>query len=130
MRNAEHQAVDPQNSPSPAESGLGVFFSIADEWSLTGDQQITLLGSPARSTFFKWKKDGGALSIDAQERVSHIVSIYKALTILFSDPDRAKQWLRRANSYFDSKSALDVMLGGKVSDIYKVRTYVDAQRGG
>ena len=130
MRNAEHHAVDPQSTRSPAESGLDVFFSIADEWSLTGDHQITLLGSPARSTFFKWKKEGGTLSVDVQERVSHIASIYKALTILFPEPDRAKKWLRRANSYFDGRSALDVMLGGKVSDIYMVRTYVDAQRGG
>jgi uncharacterized protein (DUF2384 family) len=99
---------------------------LAEEWSLTTDQQIRLLGSPARSTFFKWKKEGGLIPGDTLERISHMVSIYKALHILFSDPDRANAWLRRPNNYFEDHSALDVMLGGKVADIYRVRAYVDA----
>ena len=130
MRNVEHHAVDPEATPSPAETGLDVFFSIADAWSLTSDQQITLLGSPARSTFFKWKKERGTISIDTQERISHVVSIYKALNILFPEPERGKSWLRQPNQYFDGTSALDVMLAGKVGDISAVRGYLDAQRGG
>ena len=94
------------------------------------DQQIRLLGSPARSTFFKWKKEGGLISEDTLERISHLLSIYKALQILFPDPDRPDAWLRRPNKYFEDHSALDMMLGGKLSDIYRVRLYVDAQRGG
>jgi hypothetical protein len=34
------------------------------------------------------------------------------------------------NDFFNGDSALDVMLGGKVIDIYAVRRYLDAQRGG
>lgn len=37
---------------------LEAFFNIAEKWELTTDEQIKLLGSPGRSTFFKWKKDG------------------------------------------------------------------------
>jgi hypothetical protein len=34
---------------------FAAFVNLADLWNLTADQQVTLLGSPARSTFFKWK---------------------------------------------------------------------------
>lgn len=111
-------------------SALAVFFALAEEWALSTDQQIRLLGSPARSTFFKWKKEGGLIPSDTLERISHLISIYKALNILFPDSDRAISWLKRSNKYFDGLSALDVMLDGKLADIYRVRTYVDAQRGG
>jgi uncharacterized protein (DUF2384 family) len=120
-----------ERTPSEnSQSALGLFFALAEKWSLTADQQMRLLGSPARSTFFKWKKEGGLISGDTLERISHLLSIYKALQILFPDPDRADAWLRRPNRYFEDHSALDVMLGGKLSDIYRVRAYVDAQRGG
>ena len=120
----------PRTSSESSQSALELFFALAEKWSLTADQQIRLLGSPARSTFFKWKKEGGLISGDTFERISHLLSIYKALQILFPDPDRADAWLRRPNKYFEEDSALDVMLGGKLSDIYRVRVYVDAQRGG
>lgn len=120
-----------QRTPSESsQSALALFFALAEKWSLTTDQQIRLLGSPARSTFFKWKKEGGLISEDTFERISHLLSIYKALQILFPDRDRADAWLRRPNKYFEDHSALDMMLGGKLSDIYRVRLYVDAQRGG
>lgn len=120
----------PQPAPQARENALKLFFAIAEEWSLTTEQQIVLLGSPARSTFFKWKKEGGLLSGDTEERISHIVAIYKALNILFSNADVANGWIKRANKYFDEHSALDVMMKGKLADIYGVRAYVDAQRGG
>lgn len=59
-----------------------------------------------------------------------MVAIYKALNILFSNADMANGWIKRGNKYFEGSSALDVMLNGKLADIYAVRAYVDAQRGG
>lgn len=126
-----HTLEPTQRTPSEnSQNALGLFFALAEKWSLSADQQMRLLGSPARSTFFKWKKEGGLISGDTFERISHLLSIYKALQILFPDPDRADAWLRRPNKYFEDHSALDVMLGGTLSDIYRVRAYVDAQRGG
>ena len=111
-------------------ASLDTFFRITELWSLTIDQQITLLGSPARSTIYKWKKEGGLLSADTEERISHLVSIYKALQILVPDVKAADTWIHRPNKYFGGRSALSVMLDGKLIDIYAVRTYLDAQRGG
>ena len=109
---------------------LEAFFGIADLWKLTIDDQLKLLGSPGRSTYFKWKKSGGSLPEDIDERISHLLGIYKSLQILVPIADRADEWIRRPNEYFDDQSALEVMLGGKVVHIYTVRQYLDAQRGG
>ena len=111
----------------PAE--LETFFAIAERWRLSTDEQIALLGSPGRSTFFKWKKDGGTLPPDTRERISHILDIIKCLRILFTQNERGDAWIRKKAFYFDGASALDVMLEG-MSGIIRVRRYLDAQRGG
>jgi uncharacterized protein (DUF2384 family) len=109
---------------------LEVFARLADTWGLTSDQQIALLGHPARSTFFKWKKDGGSLPADTQERLSHIFSIFKALEILLPDAREADAWMRRPNRAFSGESPLDHAIGGGLAGLYEVRRYLDAQRGG
>jgi hypothetical protein len=115
------------SSIPPALQG---FFGIADKWDLTADEQIRLLGSPGRSTFFKWKKEGGTIPRDTIERISHLLAIFKALEILLPDSKAADTWMRKENDYFNGKSALDIMLEGQFSDLLRVRQYVDAQRGG
>lgn len=66
------------------------------------------------------------------ERISYVLGIYKALQILFPDPVRADAWIKRANSapLFAGQRALDRLLSGNVSDLFVVRQYLDAQRGG
>ena len=127
------------NSQADARAGMATsripveleaFFQIAERWELTTDDQIRLLGSPGRSTFFKWKKEGGALPNDTTERLSHILAIWKALRILFTVDERGDAWMQKPNEFFDGQSALAIMLRGGVADIYRVRQYLDAQRGG
>jgi hypothetical protein len=130
-------AATPLPAPHPIEElsapALRAFFRIADAWGLSTAQQRTLLGSPPSSTFFKWKKEqAGNLSRDVLERISYVLGIYKALQILFPDAGRADAWISRPNDapMFRGRSALDRMLGGNVSDLFVVRQYLDAQRGG
>ena len=49
---------------------------------------------------------------------------------IFSEPQRGYEWIRAGNSAFGGASALDVMLGGELTDIMRVRRYLDAERGG
>ena len=121
-------------APSTADeaASLAAFFRIADAWQLTTDEQMKLLGSPPRSTFFKMKKEGGQLTRDQVERVSHLLNIYKCLRILYTDQALADTWVKKTNdaSIFGGKSALDFMMReGFVTDIYQVRRFLDAQRG-
>lgn len=123
-------AIDRRNLSGPA---LRTFFRIAELWRVSADQQMTLLGVTSRSTFFKWKKSTEAvLPKDTLERISYILGIYKALQILLPDERSADDWVKRPNlaAPFGGKSALDRMLSGQVADLFVVRQYLDAQRGG
>ncbi len=122
--------VDPRTASGPA---LRTFFKIAERWNLNVEEQMKLLGITARSTFFKWKQDQeGRLSMDTLERISYILGIFKSINILLPEEVAADAWIKKANDapIFSGKSALDRMLSGHVSDLFVVRQYLDAQRGG
>lgn len=115
-----------------AAPALRAFFNIADRWGLGNEQERVLLGSPGRSTFYRWKRDlSGQLPHDVLERISYILGIYKALHLIFGNEQQADAWISRANAapLFGGRSALDRMLGGQVADLFVVRQYLDAQRG-
>lgn len=112
--------------------GLRTFLNIAREWGLSIDQQRRLLGSPAASTFHNWKAGRiGTLSYDQLERLSLVLGIYKALRLLFTDPETGRRWLTVPNTDrpFGGGSPLDRMLRGSIDDLYAVRRYLDAWRG-
>jgi len=122
-----------QGSDELAGPGLRTFFNVARRWGLDTQQEQVLLGSPARSTFFRWKRgEIGIVPHDLIERLSYLLGIYKALQVLLPVADRADAWLARANSaaLFKGQRPLDHMLGGQVVDLYRVRQYLDAERGG
>ena len=115
-----------------AEAALRTFWRLADAWKLTTTEQIALLGV-GRSTFYLWKQGKvGPLDKHILERLSYLFGIYAALQTLLPVPERANEWIRKPNDapLFGGRSALDRMLGGQVADLYVVRHYLDAQRGG
>ena len=123
-------AFDRRGLSGPA---LRTFFRIAQLWCLSVEEQMTLLGLSARSTYFKWKKNPGVvLSRDTLERISYITGIYKALQVLLPDETAADDWVKRPNTAppFGGRSALERMMSGQVVDLYVVRQYLDAERGG
>ncbi|HKY64629.1 MAG TPA: MbcA/ParS/Xre antitoxin family protein [bacterium] len=116
-----------------AQSGLKAFFKIAEVWGLNPQQQKTILGIQAPSTFYKYKNlDVKKLPKDTLERISYILGIFKALQILLPDEKSSDAWVKKSNTapLFGGRSALDRMLSGNVGDLYEVRKYLDAQRGG
>lgn len=124
--------ADAQLRRDLAAPALRAFFNIADQWGLGNEQERVLLGSPGRSTFYRWKRDlSGQLPHDVLERISYILGIYKALHLIFGNEQQADAWISRANDapLFGGRSALDRMLGGQVADLFVVRQYLDAQRG-
>ena len=120
--------------PKMGGPGLRTFYNIAEEWGLSIDQQMVLLGVQS-STFYNWKRKVtplGDISLgrDTLERLSYIPGIYKALRILL--PQSHAGWIKRPNSnpLFGGRPALDRMLSGNVSDLFVVRQFLDAWRGG
>ncbi|HZZ11344.1 MAG TPA: MbcA/ParS/Xre antitoxin family protein [Paraburkholderia sp.] len=127
----------PVTEPSLTEmsaAGLRAFFKITKAWDLSAEEQIVLLGSPGRSTYFKWKSEPETARVgrDTLERLSLLLGIYKALQILLPQPSAADTWVKRPNSAppFGGRRALDRMLAGNISDLVAVRQYLDAMRGG
>lgn len=114
------------------ETALTAFFNITSAWGLSAEDERLLLGSPPRSTFFKWKSDRAAkLSMDTLERISYVMGIYKALHILLPTAEAADAWVKKPNdaATFGGKSVLERMRGGHVIDLADVRRYLDAERG-
>jgi hypothetical protein len=123
--------IDRKGLSGPAHRS---FFNIATLWGLSPDEQMTLLGSPPTSTFYKWRSatESATLPKDTLERISYVLGIYKALQILLPDERAADAWVRQPNTapLFGGKSAMDRMMSGQVSDLFVVRQYLDAERGG
>ena len=118
------------NVSAPA---LRTAFRIFEAWGLANQERIRLLGNPPRSTFFRWKQaEKVVLSQDTLERLSYLFGIYSALQVLLPEPEAADAWIKKPNSapIFGGRSALERMLSGQVADLYVVRQYLDAQRGG
>ncbi|MEM8771355.1 MAG: antitoxin Xre/MbcA/ParS toxin-binding domain-containing protein [Pseudomonadota bacterium] len=99
-------------------------------WGITDAQACVLLGGVSKRTYARWK-DGeiGRLTIDQKTRLSVLMGIHKALGILFVEKARAYEWVKKPNRAFGGQSALDIMLGGYLTDLFRVRHYLDAARG-
>lgn len=120
-------------APISDEEGAAMFravLTLFSHWGITDDQAATLLDLPVR-TYRRWKAEGSArIARDGKARLSNIMGIHKALRIVFREPQRAYAWIKAPNDAFAGRTALDVMLGGELTDIMRVRRYLDAERGG
>lgn len=121
-------------SPAPITDaeGAALFRAVCNLfrlWGLSDAQAATLLDLPLR-TYRRWKAEGPTrLSRDGKARLSNLIGIHKALRIIFREPQRGYQWIRLANTAFGGATALEVMLGGELTDLMRVRRYLDSERG-
>jgi hypothetical protein len=98
-------------------------------WGVTDEQAAVLLDLPLRS-YRRWKAgEIGRIDRDGKARLSNLIGIHKALRIIFREPQRGYAWMGQANVAFGGKSALQVMAGGELTDLMRIRRYLDAERG-
>lgn len=111
---------------------LKAFGTIVESWSLTG-REAAQLADMSETTWKRAKKPGfaGDLTRDQILRLSALVGLYKALELYF-DPPIARRWVKLPNRgpEFEGARPLDVMIQGGLPKILRVRSYVDALRGG
>lgn len=125
----------PEFTPAPItddEGGamLRAALNLFAKWQITDDQAAVLLDLPLR-TYRRWKAGHpGRMDRDTKARLSNILGIHKALRILFTDPARGYDWIKAPNGAFGGQSALDILLNGELTDLMRVRRYLDAERGG
>ena len=124
----------PEFVPEPitdeeAAAMLRATVNLFRHWELGDAQAATLLDTAAR-TYARWKSSAPSrFSRDLKARLSNLMGIHKALRIIFREPQRGYGWLKRPNDMFDGRTPLDVMLGGDLTDLMRVRRYLDAERG-
>jgi len=128
-------ATDPHNfvpEPITDDEAAAMFRAVLNLfrlWGVTDEEAAMLLDQPVR-TFRRWKAGRlGRVNRDCKARLSNLMGIHKALRIIFGEPQRAYKWVKTENLAFQGKSALEVMLGGELTDIMRVRRYLDAERG-
>jgi len=123
---------DFQPAPITDEEGAAMFraaINLFRLWGLADEEAATLLDLPLR-TYRRWKAgEIGRIDRDGKARLSNIMGIHKALRIVFRETQRAYAWVKAPNAAFADRSALDVMLGGELTDLMRVRRYLDAERG-
>lgn len=111
---------------------LKAFSRIADAWSLTG-REAAALADMTESTWKRARKPGfrGLVTHDQLLRLSALAGLYKSLELYFNPPV-ASRWVKLANRgpEFEGKRPIDAMIHGGLPKILRVRTYVDALRGG
>jgi len=119
-------------APITNEEAAAMFraaINLFGVWSLTDDQAATLLDLPVR-TYRRWKAgELGRIDRDGKARLSNLMGIHKALRLIFREPQRGYSWIKAPNAAFAGRSALDVMLAGDLTDLMRVRRYLDAERG-
>lgn len=104
--------------------------NLFERWQLTDREAATLLGGLSARTWARWKHGHiGRLDRDRKARLSNLMGIHKALRLIFNEKARAYDWIRRPNAAFGGRSALDVMLEGELTDLMRMRRYLDAERG-
>jgi len=117
-------------SDAEAAAMFRAAVSLFARWNLTDEQAATLLDMPVRS-YGRWKAGGpGRIDRDGKARLSNLMGVHKALRIIFREPQRGYAWIRAPNAAFDGRSALEIMLGGELTDLMRVRRYLDAERSG
>ncbi len=120
--------------PDPINDGEGgamlrAIFNLFQKWGLTDEEAATLLDQPVR-TYRRWKAGHpGRLNRDLKARLSNLLGIHKALRIIFVEPSRTYDWIKARNKAFGDRAALEIMLGGDLTDLMRVRRYLDAERG-
>jgi hypothetical protein len=131
------QTAKPASPPAPLitdEEAAAMFRAVLNLfrlWRLTDKQAAILLDVPVRS-YARWKSSGAAesWSRDGKARLSNIMGIHKALRHVFHEAQRGYEWIHTPNSVFGGQSALDIMLQGELTDLMRIRRYLDSERGG
>lgn len=120
-------------APITDEEAAAMFraaLTLFRHWGITDEQAATLLDLPVR-TYRRWKAQGpGRFGRDGKARLSNLMGVHKDMRIIFREPQRAYAWIKAPNDAFAGRSALEIMLGGELTDLMRVRRYLDAERGG
>ena len=112
-------------------SAVKAFFRIVGRWNLQDEAARDLLGGVSHGTFYNLRGRPKTLRADELLRVSYLIGIFKALSILYSEK-LADSWIQLPNSnpIFKGATPLAYLRAGGIPALQTVRRLLDARRGG
>ena len=113
-------------------SAIKAFFNIMEKWNVRDEDARALLGGISNGQFYDAKKKPErTLDTDTLTRISYLVGFFKALNILYGTK-LADSWVQLENSYplFTGRTPLTYMLQGGTPAMERIRSLLDARRGG
>lgn len=110
-----------------AGGGLRTVERLGRAWALAPAQLRVLVGAPDANTLEAWMMGRAPVPEAVLTRLGHLLGIYRALHTIFSDPERADEWIHRPNSapLFRGDTALATMLRDPTS-LQAVHGYLQA----
>ena len=111
------------------------FFQICEEFNISPNHQVILLGQKHLRTINNWKRDKiVGESWDVFNRVSLLLGIVKNLSIIYPrNPEVAKEWMHKKRKIFYGKSALDLIFDDPIQSqaaLFTIRRVLDMYRNG
>ncbi|RCS22522.1 DUF2384 domain-containing protein [Phyllobacterium salinisoli] len=121
----------PQITPAEAEAMVRAVIKLFEKWQLSDADAREILGGLAARTYARWKAgEPGRIDRDLATRLSLLMGIHKGLRYLFSDPERGYAWVKKPNRAFGGRPPVEIMTQGDIFSLARVRSYLDAERGG
>ncbi|CAH1690943.1 conserved hypothetical protein [Hyphomicrobiales bacterium] len=121
----------PQISPEEAAAAARAVINLFDRWKVSDTIAREILGGMPARTYARWKTgELGRIDRDLATRLSLLMGIHKSLRILFTDPERGYAWVSKPNDAFGGRTPVDIMAEGSIFSLARVRSYLDAERGG
>jgi Protein of unknown function (DUF2384) len=115
-----------------SKTALKAFLNICDRWMASGEVALELSGLDVDEWQMVKSSDFEiTLNQDQLTRISALVGIFKGLNLLFVD-SFANDWPNTKNTgpLFGGQTPIELMLTGGIPMMLKVRSHVDALRGG
>ena len=123
----ELAAITDAESAAMARAVMRLF----ERWGVSDAEARDILGGLAARTHARWKAgEPGRIDRDLATRLSLLMGIHKGLRYLFTDPERGYAWVKKPNRDFTGRTPVEVMAEGSLFALARVRSYLDAERGG
>jgi len=121
----------PQITAREAEAMARAVIRLFGKWQLSDTEAREILGGLAARTYARWKAgEPGRIDRDLATRLSLLMGIHKGLRYLFSEPERGYAWVKKPNRAFGGRSPAEIMAQGDIFSLARVRSWLDAERGG
>ncbi len=121
----------PQITDTEAAAMARAVVNLFARWNVSDAKAREILGGLAARTYARWKAgEVGRIDRDLATRLSLLMGIHKGLRYLFTDPERGYAWVGKPNAALNGRAPVDIMAEGSIFALARVRSYLDAERGG